>query len=98
MDLLFTDVPELVDGSVVAPIGSSDHSTLSITLDICQRIPEFSICREVFIKSRANWDAISDSISSLPWKDIRLAADPGSELDHCISDIVRSHVPHESSL
>ena len=54
LDLLFIDVHELV--SVVAPIGSSDHSTLYISLDIGQRIPEFVIRREVFMKSRANWD------------------------------------------
>ena len=57
--LLFTDVPELVNVSVVATIGSSDHSTLSISLDIRQSIPKFVIRREVFMKSRANWDTIS---------------------------------------
>ena len=64
-------------------------------MDIRQRIPEFVIRREVFMKSCANWDAIiiSEDISSLPWKDIRLSVDPGLELDRCVSDIVRSHVP-----
>ena len=93
LDLLFTDVPELVNVSVDASIGSSDHSTLSISLDIRQRIPEFVIRREVFMKSRTNWDAISEGISTIPWKDIRLSLGPGLELDRCVSDIVRSRVP-----
>ena len=91
--MLFTDVPELVTVSVVAPIGSSDHSTLSISLDIRQRIPEFVIRREVFMKSRANWNAIGEGVSSIPWKDIRMSDDPGIELDRYFADIVRSHVP-----
>ena len=93
LDLLFTDVPELVKVSVVAPIGSSDHSTLSVSLDIRQRVPEFTIRREVLLKSRADWDAIASDISSLPWGDIRRAPDPGSEMDRYVSGIVRSHVP-----
>ena len=31
LDLLMTDVPDLVWVAVVAPLGSSDHSSLSIT-------------------------------------------------------------------
>ena len=93
LDLLFTDVPELVNVSVVAPIGGSDHSTLSISLDICQRVPEFTIRREVYLKSRANWGAITDAMSSLPWSSIRSSADPGLELDRHVSHVVRSHVP-----
>ena len=41
------------------------------------------------MKSRANWVAISDGISSIPWKDIRMSVDPGLELDRCVSDIVK---------
>jgi len=93
LDLLFTDVPELVSVSVVAPIGGSDHSTLSISLDTAQRVPEFTVRREVYLKSRANWDAIAGAMSSLPWSAIRSSADPGMELDRHVSDVVRSHVP-----
>ena len=94
LDLLFTDVPELAKVSVVAPIGSSDHSALSISLEIRQRVPEFTIRREVLLKSRADWDAIANDISSLPWRDIRRAPGPGSEIDRYISGIVRSRVPY----
>ena len=38
LDLLMTDVPDLVQVAVVAPLGSSDHSSLSIANSIAQAI------------------------------------------------------------
>ena len=39
LDLLMTDVPDLVRVAVVAPLGSSDHSTHSIAVSMAQAIP-----------------------------------------------------------
>ena len=39
LDLLMTDVPDLVRVAVVAPLGNSDHSSLSIAISIAQAIP-----------------------------------------------------------
>ena len=36
LDLLMTDVPDLVQVAVVAPIGNSDHSSLSVVISIAQ--------------------------------------------------------------
>ena len=39
LDLLMTDVPDLVWVSVVAPLARSDHSSLSISISMAQAIP-----------------------------------------------------------
>ena len=39
LDLQMTDVPDLVLVSVVAPIGNSDHSSLSTVISIAQAVP-----------------------------------------------------------
>ena len=39
LDLLITDVPELVQFAVVAPIGNSDHSSLSAVISMSQAVP-----------------------------------------------------------
>ena len=39
LDLLMTDVPDVVRVSVVAPIGNSDHSSLSAVISIAQAVP-----------------------------------------------------------
>ena len=38
LDLLITDVPDLVRVSVVAPIGNSDHSALSAVISTDQAV------------------------------------------------------------
>ena len=38
LDLLMTDVPNLVRVAIVAPLGSSDHSSLSIAISMAQAI------------------------------------------------------------
>ena len=39
LDLLMTDVPDLVRVSVVAPLGSSDHLSLSIAISMASKWP-----------------------------------------------------------
>ena len=40
LDLLMTDVPDLVRVAVVAPIGNSDHSSLSAVISMSQVVPK----------------------------------------------------------
>ena len=39
LDLLMTNVPDLVLVAVVAPIGNSDHSSLSAVISMAQAVP-----------------------------------------------------------
>ena len=39
LDLLLTDVPDLILVDVVAPIGNSDHSSLSAVIPTAQAVP-----------------------------------------------------------
>ena len=41
LDLSMTDVPDLVWVAVVAPLGHSDHSSLSAAISIALAIPNF---------------------------------------------------------
>ena len=67
LDLLMTDVPDLVRVAVVAPLGSSDHSLLSIAISMAQAIPNLCVSRRVLLKHRVNWSAVCDAIGVLPW-------------------------------
>ena len=42
LDLLMTDVTDLVRVAVVAPIGRSDHSSLSIAISMAQAFPNLT--------------------------------------------------------
>ena len=49
LDLLMTDVPDLVHVAVVAPIGNSDHSSLSAVISMARAVPILCVSRKVFL-------------------------------------------------
>ena len=65
-DLLMTDVPNLVRVSVVAPIGNSDHSSLSAIISMAQAVPNLCVSRKVFLKHQVNWNTVCGAMQDLP--------------------------------
>ena len=47
LDLLMTDVPDLVRVAVAAPIGNSDYSSLSAVISTAQVVPNLCVSRKV---------------------------------------------------
>ena len=62
LDLLMTDVPDLVRVAVVAPMGNSDHSSLSAVISIAQAVPNLCVSRKVFLKHQVNWNTVCGAI------------------------------------
>ena len=58
LDLLKTDVPDLVRVAVVAPIGNSDHYSLSAVFSMAQAVPNLCVSRKVFLKHQINWNTV----------------------------------------
>ena len=54
LDLLMTDVPDLVRVAIVAPIGNSDHSSLSTVISMAQAVPNLCMSRKVLLKHQVN--------------------------------------------
>ena len=76
LDLLMSDVPDLVRVAVVAPIGNSDHSSLSVVISMVQAVPNLCASRKVFLKPQVNWNTVCGAILDLPWRNIWLADNP----------------------
>ena len=70
LDLLMTDVPDLVRVAVVAPIGNSDHSSLSTVISMAQAVPNLFVSRKVFLKHQVNCNTVCGAIRELPWRNI----------------------------
>jgi hypothetical protein len=70
LDLVMTNVPELLDVQFKAPIGNSDHMSLKVNLTQSQLVPDMCFRKEVFLKGSADWDGVCDDISRLPRGDI----------------------------
>ena len=56
LDLLMTDVLDLVRVAVVEPIRNSDHSSLSAVISMAQAVPNLSVSRKVFLEHSVNWN------------------------------------------
>ena len=93
LDLLMTDVRDLVRVSVVALLGSSDHSSLSISISMAQVIPNLGVSRRVLLKHRVNWTAVCDAIGELPWRSIWSTDNPVERLNVQFSLLVERFVP-----
>ena len=66
LDLLMTDVPDLIQVAVVAPIGNSDHSSLWAVIPTAQGVPNLCVSRNVFMKHQVNWNTVCGAMRDLP--------------------------------
>ena len=88
-----TGVNDLVRVAVVAPLGRSDHSSLSIAISMAQAISNLCVSRRVLLKHRVNWSAVCDAIRVLPWRSIWSADNPAERLNVHLSLLVERFVP-----
>ena len=50
LDLLITDIPDLIWDANVAPIGNADHSSFSAVISTAKAVPNLCVSRNVFLK------------------------------------------------
>ena len=62
LDLLITDVPDLVWVADVAPIGISDHSSLPAVISMAHAVPNLCVSRKIFLKHQVNWNTVCAAI------------------------------------
>ena len=79
--------------AVVAPLGSSDHSSLSIAISMAHAISNLCVSRRVLLKHRVNWSAACDAIGVLPWRSIWSTDNPVERLNVQLSLLVEHFVP-----
>ena len=85
LDLLMTDVIDLVWVGIVAPIGNSDHSS--------QAVSNLSVSRKVFLIHQVNWNTVCGAIRDLPWHNIWLADNPVDVMNEHLSLLVGCYLP-----
>ena len=76
LDLLMTDVPDLIQVAVVVPKGTTDHSSLSVVISMAQAVPNLWVSRKVFLKHQVNCNTVCGAILELPWRNIWSADNP----------------------
>ena len=76
LELLMTDVPDHIRVAVVAPIGNSDHKSLSAVISTAQAVPNLCVSRKVFLKHQVNWSTVCGAMRDLPWRNIWSSVNP----------------------
>ena len=66
LDVLMTNVSDLVRVALVAPIGNSDHSSLSAVMSVAQAVPNLCVNKKGFLKHQVNWNTVCGAIRELP--------------------------------
>ena len=90
---MMTDFPYLVRVSVVAPIGNSDHSSLSAVISMAQAVPNLCVSWKVFLKHQVNWNTVCCAMQDLPWCNIWSADNPVEVLNEHLLPLVGRFVP-----
>ena len=93
LDLLMSDVLDLVRVAVVAPIGNSDHFSLSADISMAQAVPNLCVSRKVFLKHQVSWNTVCGAIWELPWRNIWLSHNLIEVLNEHLSLLVGRYVP-----
>ena len=88
-----TDVPDLVRVAGVAPIGNSDHASLSRVISMAQAVPNLCVSRKVFLKHQINLNTVCGAIRELPWRNIWFSDNPVKVLNEHLSLLVGRYVP-----
>lgn len=93
LDLVFTDVPGVVETAVLALVGTSDHNAISCQINLQFTVPDITISRKVYLKSQVNWDNVCDDVTNIQWNHIIRSEDPVSSLNNSLLDILQRRVP-----
>ena len=93
LDLLMTDVPDLVRVAVLSQIGNSDHSSLLAVISVAHAVRNLCVSRKVFLKRQVNWNTVCGAIRELPWRNIWLSIIHGEVLNEHLSLLVGRYVP-----
>ena len=88
-----TDVPDLVRVAVVAPMGNSDHSSLSAVISMAQAVPNLCVSRTVFLKQQVNWNTVCGAIRELLYHNIWLPDNLVDVLNKLLSLLVGRYIP-----
>ena len=93
LNLLMTDVPDLIQVAVEAPIGNSDHSWLSAVISTAQAVPILCVSWKVFLKHQVKWNTVCSAMRDLPWRNIWSSDNPVEVLNEHLSLLVGRYLP-----
>ena len=93
LDLVLTDVPDLVKVTVGSCLGGSDHCSLSVAISCSLRVPDVHLSRTVLRKAGVSWEDVLSDLRDLDWPEIYRSVDPVATLEGAVCRIIAARVP-----
>ena len=93
LDLVFTDAPAIVETKVCEYLGTSDHCSIRMDIAVNQYIPNATIEKRVWLKSRADWVGCEQSCQALSISDAISDPHPMAKINNMLSTVLARHVP-----
>ena len=93
LDLVFTDVPAIVEAKVSECLGTSDHCSIRMDISVNQYIPNATIERRVWLKSRADWIRCEESCQALNVSEAISDPRPMAKTNDMLSTVMARHIP-----
>ena len=93
LDVVLTDVPDLVDVVFSTPLGTSDHYFVSCVYRVEQSVPKYNVRSTDFLKYNANWDSVSNVVWSFRWSTNLKSADPLVAFDRANGEVIGGYDP-----
>ena len=84
LDLVLTDVLDLVGVQVGLPVGTSDHTTVSRDVVLEKTIPQLVCKQEVYLKNSVKWELARGDVKVLNWSEISRPTYPVSSLNEAL--------------
>ena len=95
LNLVLTDVPDVVGVRVSSPVGASDHSAVFIDV-LNQPIPHLVCRREVYFKNSVDWELDRGNVKGLNWNRIIRFPCPVSSINEALMRVNRDRVPKQT--
>ena len=93
LNIVMTDVPDIVDVVVGTPLDTSDQCFVSCVLRVEQSEPVYNARSTVFLTYRANWDSVCSAVRSYTWSTIWKPADWLVAFERAIGEVIGRYVP-----
>ena len=93
LDLVITDVLDIVDVVDGTPLGTSDNCFVSCVLRVEQCVPEYNVRSTVYLKHRTNWDTVRSAVRSFLWSTILKSADTLVAFNRALDEVIPTYVP-----
>ena len=93
LNLVLTDVPDIVGVRIGSPIETLDHSTVFIYAVLKTPIPHFVCRQEVYLKNSVDWELTRGNKKGLNCKEIIMFPCPVSSLNKALLRVLRDRAP-----